>query len=403
LAIPGRHGTRQSQALGGSWTDYIKHYDHTVQAVTGVIPNAWIGPGNFVAEWLADEEHEHHYKVRDFVSHCAEGVNYATGEKGSRMTFLAFSAYVISGSPKADKRALCHDMAFSKAREMLDEYPELNKYLDNDAMPGWFTIEAHEYGDPASLNGKEWLWMTEWMAGFHAYVMDLAYNSYGVYKTCFWFQSQWYNQMYPYVRVNQMLDEMQGGALVEVKKNTTSERPKVEYGAISAWKDGSLYVLIYNFNWDPLHQGTLRGKRTHTIDNTITLTISGKSISAHSTWALDHKIINERSGNGCWYYELKADLDAHPDLEAQDGNYYVRFPKEGWRGPVEEVIFSRGAYANNGLYEKYQKLSEIGIVGSDVPVSLSEKRIIYTSENFTQSGVQLLKFSPASLSNCEPE
>ena len=118
-------------------------------------------------------------------------------------------------------------------------YPELNAYLDNDVMPGWFAIEVHEYGDLSGVGGKEWLWMTEWMAGYHAYVMDLAYNSYGVYKTCFWFQSQHYNQMCPYVRVNQMLDEMKGGVLVEVKKQTESDSDKVKNGAISAWKDDS--------------------------------------------------------------------------------------------------------------------------------------------------------------------
>ena len=332
--------------------------------------------------------------MRDFISHCAEGINYATGEKGTRVTFLAFSAYATSGSPKPDKRSFGHDIAFRKARKILDEYPELNAYLDNDAMPGWFAIEAHEYGDLSSLRG-EWLWMTEWMAGYHAYMMDLAYNSYGVHKTSFWFQSQYYNQMYPYVRVSQMLDEMKGGTLVEVKKNTTSESTKVKYGAISAWKDGSLYVLTYNFNWDPLHQGTLRGKRTHTIDNTITLNISGKSISAHPRWTLDHKIVNEKSGNASWYYDLKAELDAHPDLEAEEGNYYVRIPKQGWKGPVEDIMFSQEAYADNGIYEKYKEFSEIGIVGTDIPVKCSGGKITYTSENFTQSGVQLLKFTPA--------
>ncbi|MCK5175984.1 MAG: hypothetical protein KAR47_21495 [Planctomycetes bacterium] len=57
--------------------------------------------------------------------------------------------------------------------------------------------------------------------------------------------------------------------------------------------------------------------------------------------------------------------------------------------------FKIDVYADNGLYEKYKKLSEIGIVAADIPVRLSGKKIVYTSENFTQSGVQLLKFTPA--------
>ena len=380
---------------GGTWEEYLIHYDHTVHAVTELIPNAWIGPGNFIAFWLAADGNKHQLgTVEEFVRHCARGRNFSTGKTGSRMTFLAFSCYSISTSPRPDTRSFGFDAAFRKARKIISSYPELGAYLDNDAMPGWFPIEIHEYGDLPSLQG-ECLWMTEWMAGYHAYMMDLAYNSYGIYKFSFWFQSQFYNQIYPYVRVSQMLDEMQGGTLVEVRKQTASESPKLKHGAISAWKDGSLYVLIYNFNWDPLHQGTLRGKRDHTIDNTITLTISGKSISAHRRWTVDHKIINEKNGNASWYHAMKAELDAHPDLQAQEGNYHVQRPWQGWKGPVEEIMFSQWAYADNGLYEKYKKLSEIGIVAADIPVRLSGKKIVYTSENFTQSGVQLLKFTPA--------
>lgn len=379
---------------GGTWAEYIKHYDHTVQAVVEVIPNAWIGPGNFISMWLVAENEHQLGTVEDFVRHCALGKNHATGKIGTRMTFLAFSVYSMSTSPKLDARSFGFDVAFKKARKILNAHPELNAYLDNDAMPGWFPIEIHEYGDLPSLVG-EYLWMTEWMAGYHAYILDLAYNDYGITKTSFWFQSQMYNQMYPYVRVSQMLAEMEGGDLVEVKKRTTSQNNKVKHGAISAWKDGSLYVMIYNFNWDPLHQGTLRGDRTHTIDNTITLDISGESISSHPRWTLDHKIINEKSGNAAWYHDLKAELDEHPDLEAQEERYYVHIPRQGWKGPVEDIMFSRGAYANNGVYQKYKERSETGIVGMNIPVKSSGGKINYTSENFTQSGVQLLKFTPA--------
>jgi hypothetical protein len=379
---------------GGTWEEYIVHYDHTVQAVTEVIPNAWIGPGNFIASWLASGGNEHQLgTVKDFVQHCARGKNHATGEVGTRMTFLAFSVYSNSTGPEPNENTFGHEQAFKKARKILDSYPELNAYLDNDAMPEWFAIEVHEYGDLPSLGG-EYLWMTEWMAGYHAHVLDLAYNAYGVTKTSFWFQNQGYGQWYPYIRVSQMLAEMESGTLVEVRKNTVSESEKVKYGAISAWKDGSLYVMIYNFNWDPLHQGTLRGKRTHTIDNTITLNISGKSIAAHPEWTLDHKIINEKSGNACWYYDLKAELDMHPDLDVRDGSYHVRMPRQRWKRPVEEITFSRGVYRDNGLHDRYEKLSQVGIVGTDIPVSHSGGKITFTSKPFTQSGVQLLKFTP---------
>lgn len=387
-----------------SWEDYQRHYDYTVEAVLEVIPNAYIGPGNFIGMWLAtegagankDKWNGHKIgSVEQFLEHCASGTNYATGKTGTRMCFLAFSTYTNLATKTPTPNALPFDPCFRKARALLDgKYKSLHKYVkDNPAIPEWFAIEAHEYGDLPSLAGAEWLWTTEWMAGMHAYVLDLAYNKYGVTKTSFWFQKIGYHHFYPYVRVNQMLSQMEGGTLVKVNKKTISENTKVKYGAISAWKEGSLYVLMYNFNWDPLHQGTLKGKRNHRIDNTITLTIDGKSISKDSKWQLDHTIINEKIGNASWYHELRNDLDAHPKLQKKSSNYCVRNPKEAWKGPVDDILLSKGKYKKNGLFEKYERLSEIGVVGKKIEVSLIEGQLIYKSEPYTQSGVQLLKFT----------
>jgi xylan 1,4-beta-xylosidase len=387
-----------------TWDEYIKHYDYTVEAVLEVIPNAYIGPGNFIASWFAEDDGSYNTDewnkrklgtVDEFLAHCDSGTNYATGETGTRITFLAFSAYTNLSQEYPTTSSFPFLPAFRKARELLNgKYKSLHKYLgDNKAIPQWFAIDVHEYGDLPSLAGAEWLWMNEWMAGMHAYVMDLAYNDYGVNKTSFWFQSG-FNQLYPYVRVNQMLSQMEGGKLVKVKKKSVSESNKVKYGAISTWKEDTLFVLIYNFNWDPSHQGTLRWERNHTIDNTITLTISGENIAAHQGWLLNHTIINEKSGNASWYYDLKADLDAHPDLNTKTGNFYHRFPADGWEGPVEDIIASQGVFEENGLFNKYQDLSEIGTVGLNLPVALTNGKIIFKSESFTQSGIQLLKFTP---------
>jgi xylan 1,4-beta-xylosidase len=376
------------------WEGYIKHYDHTVAAVTETIPNVWIGPGNFIASRL--DEHESNYKLEDFLKHCAEGKNHATGKIGTRMNYLPFSIYTSSYSPSPTSHSLPHEFALAKATTLLAKYKVLERYRDNDAIPDWFAIEAHEYGDLSSLpEGREWLWMTEWMAGLHAYTMDLAYNQYGISKTCFWFQRKHYNLWYPYIRVNQMLAEMEGGTLLKVEKKTPSESEKLKYGAISVWKDGSLYVMIYNFNWDPLHAGPgpLR-KRTHSIDNTISLEISGKRIAATPRWSLDHTIINEKSGNGSWFYAVKEDLDKHPALKRKTEEYYPRIPQDAWEGPVEDILFSQGEFSDNGLYQKYLKLSKPGVVGKGLPLKRIDGKITVTSEPFTQSGVQLLKFSP---------
>tara|TARA_B100000809_G_C15140818_1_gene533257 strand:- start:486 stop:3782 length:3297 start_codon:yes stop_codon:yes gene_type:complete len=387
-----------------TWEEYQMHYDYTVDSVLDVIPNAYIGPGNFIGMWLATKEAGSSKdiwngrklgSVEEFLEHCANGTNYATGEVGTRITYLAFTAYTNLATANPTANALPFESCFSKARQLLDgKYKSLRKYTtDNDVIPKWFAIDVHEYGDLPSLVDAEWLWQTEWMAGMHAYVMDLAYNQYGVYKTSFWFQKG-FGQFYPIARVCEMLHEMEGGTLVAVKKNTKAESEKLKHGALSAWKDGSLYVMIYNYNWDPLHQGTLKGKRDHSIDNTITLNIAGENIAKHKKWSLDHTIINEQSGNASWYYDLKEELDTHPDLTVKEGRFHARNAKEGWEGPVDKIIMSQKKYRKNGLYQKYEQLSKIGVVGKNLPVTITDGKVVYKSQPFTQSGVQLLKFTP---------
>ena len=391
-----------------SWEDYLKHYDYTVEAVLEIIPNAYIGPGNFIGAWFAVEQLGYSTdkwngrkkgSVEDFLKHCAEGTNYATGKKGTRMTFLAFSAYTNLSAKTPSANSLPFEPCFERARQLLDgKYKVLHKYIkDNDAIPQWFPIDVHEYGDLPSLSKSEWLWATEWMAGMHAYTMELAYT-YGVNKTSFWFQSRPWYAYYPYVRVNEMLSKMEGGSLVEIKKQTVSENEKLKYGAIAAWKNDALYVLVYNFNWDPLKVGNLQKKRTHTIDNTITLTIEGERISTYKKWDLEHSIINEKTGNASWYYEARKDLDNHEDLSIKDPKKYViRLPTKGWKGPIKEILTSTGEYSENGLFDKYNKLSEMGVV-TDSPATVKIDRqgnIVFSSVPFTQSGVQLLKFTPS--------
>ena len=66
--------------------DYCKLYDYTVAALEDEIGEVYVGAHSMsVTEGLWDEEL--------FIKHCAEGVNYKTGEKGSRLCYLSASFY----------------------------------------------------------------------------------------------------------------------------------------------------------------------------------------------------------------------------------------------------------------------------------------------------------------------
>jgi xylan 1,4-beta-xylosidase len=70
-----------------SAVEYCKLYDYTVQALIDVIgKDVFVGAHAMaVTEGLWDE--------RIFINHCANGTNYKTGEKGTRLCYLATSFY----------------------------------------------------------------------------------------------------------------------------------------------------------------------------------------------------------------------------------------------------------------------------------------------------------------------
>ncbi|QEC69619.1 beta-xylosidase [Panacibacter ginsenosidivorans] len=77
----------------GTEEEYFMIYDYAADAVKRALPAARVGgpattgPGwDKAAAWL-----------KDFLLHCAEGKNYATGKKGAPLDFISFHA---KGSPK---------------------------------------------------------------------------------------------------------------------------------------------------------------------------------------------------------------------------------------------------------------------------------------------------------------
>ena len=73
----------------GSPADFRKLHDYAIDGVRRALPNARVG-GSHVAG--AGGQYQ-----RDFLEHCIRGVNYANGETGTPLDFVAFHA---KGSPK---------------------------------------------------------------------------------------------------------------------------------------------------------------------------------------------------------------------------------------------------------------------------------------------------------------
>ena len=77
----------------GTQEEYLKLYDYAVAAVKRALPNARVGGP--ASTGPASEQAAGFLKA--FLSHCAEGTNYATGAKGSPLDFVSYHA---KGSPQ---------------------------------------------------------------------------------------------------------------------------------------------------------------------------------------------------------------------------------------------------------------------------------------------------------------
>ncbi len=74
---------------GGSAEDFRKLHDYAVAGVRRALPTARVGGPHTAGSGGQF--------MKDFLDHCLHGINYATGEKGTPLDFVAFHA---KGSPK---------------------------------------------------------------------------------------------------------------------------------------------------------------------------------------------------------------------------------------------------------------------------------------------------------------
>ncbi len=86
--IPYFHGTEQ---------EYEKLYDVTTGAVRQVLPNAKVGGPAATGPYPHEEASKNSPFLRDFLEHCAHGVNADTGKPGVPLDFISFHP---KGSPK---------------------------------------------------------------------------------------------------------------------------------------------------------------------------------------------------------------------------------------------------------------------------------------------------------------
>ncbi|MFW6146337.1 MAG: GH39 family glycosyl hydrolase [Planctomycetota bacterium] len=262
----------------GTKQQYFDHYDFTVDAVTRLLPDVRIGPGNILnpVEGEYGTQHGNLWGV-DIIDHCATGRNARTGGVGTRMDWFSCSWYGRVGVPMS-----MFDKAIGIMRERLGRY---ERFADVPLCIGEFAVLHDEHG--TRLYSGE---AGEWGASFYAGIADRVYH-HGIEKVYEWHHAT-DGVPHPKGHVIAMLERMAGGHRLEVTPSLTPDR---DSGVIASRRDDALYLLVYRHTTGR-EDGAAR---------TFTLTVDAADVSAEglTEWTVD-------ATHAAWARAFEADCRA---------------------------------------------------------------------------------------------
>ena len=342
----------------GTKEDYLKHYDFTVDAVTRVIPDADVGPGNILNPALGDANLASG-RPRwglDIIDHAAKGRNFCTGRTGTRLRHFSCSWYGQVGKPIDS-----FDVAIRRMRERLGRYPQ---FRDVPVEVAEFGILRDEHG--RRLMGND---ATEWGASWYAAIADRVY-ALGVAQVHEWAQTT-AGLPHPRIHVITLLERMAGGQRVEVAVEGKSH---AKSGAIACRKGEALYVLLYNH----------RPMRSPRVAEHVTLRLRDPRLKPGSRWTLSEWAVDE--SHGVFMREFYRDCEAAgvkplPKAPLFGGNIRLRYGDAGAR-----VIHQHRA--------KYQELAALPQTRREEPLKVSPDGVTLELE-LPGHSVRLIGIMPA--------
>ncbi len=342
----------------GHWTGtrerYFEHYDYTMAAVTNLLPDALIGPGNI----LNPRDGEFGTKTRsiwglDIVDHAACGTNAVTGGIGTRLDWFSCSWYARVGRPLSD-----FEDAVKLMRTRLDRYPQFRK---TPLVIGEFAVLNDE-------NGRR-LWAgdtTEWAASFYAGIADRVYR-YGIRQVYEWAQTT-SGILHPRTQVIAMLDRMADGQRLETDVRASSA---ADCGAVACRKGDDVYVLLYNH----------RARRRPSVPEKVHLVVRDVRMKRNAAWTLSERLVDAE--HGTWAYAFAADCRAAGVKPLTQAGRY--------EGSVALLYGAPGVDVFRKNKEKYLRLSQVDETSETVRVGSGRfERDI----DMTGHSVRLIRLTP---------
>ncbi len=219
--------------------EFCKLYDYTVAALIDEIgEDVFVGAHSMtVTEGLWDEA--------EFIKHCAEGINYKTGEKGSRICYLSASFYDITPGEYTDGKTL------AKTIEYLRSTAE--KYGLNNLIYG---IDEGRilHGNTSGASDDQLLSRTcgyTYQAGYDARMYKTMFENGINYFSSWGYLSNGLFDGNPTVsyHVARLASKFGGSKLLKTEKTKRGFVPKAEVDAVSAFDEATntLRVMAYNF------------------------------------------------------------------------------------------------------------------------------------------------------------
>lgn len=180
----------------GSFEEFCKLYDYTADAVKRACPECMTG-GPHTTNPNAPEAGKY---LKDFLQHCIEGVNYATGKTGSPLDYIAFHA---KGNPELEDENIVMNMstqleAIAKGFEVIssfEAYRHLPVVIGECDPEGCAACSVGKHPEYAYRNGTMY---SSYTAASHARIRDLAreyqINLAGILTWAFEFEDQpWFS------------------------------------------------------------------------------------------------------------------------------------------------------------------------------------------------------------------
>ncbi|WP_235835847.1 GH39 family glycosyl hydrolase [Cognatitamlana onchidii] len=302
----------------GTMQEYFKHYDITVDEVLKVIPDAIVGPGNMLTESSAAKF------TTELIDHCANGVNYATGETGTKMDFFSISYY-----EKIDQNTFALPEKIEPYRNKLNSIPKFS------AIP----LDIQEFGilrDENRVRGLSLSDATELGASWYATVADKVFE-YNISEVYDWGQEIESSDL-PQGRKNvmRMLQKMEGGSRIDVMDNFSGYT-----GVIPVIKGDIIYVLVYNHNTS----------RTSTNKRTVYPKLTGGVISGGDKWNMKEWTVDKN--HSVMMHELYKDVRNAGVNEKSNGRIYGNRPSDRFDNDWKNVLNS-----NMSKYENLAKLQQ---------------------------------------------